>query len=66
MEFNYRTSTGLGRQAVGGHKLNLVCIKTQEKGPGTPQETEPDLPVSVWESLVVAQVDSGLSRGQGH
>ena len=31
----------------------------------TPQETEPDLPVSVWESLVVARVDSGLSRGQG-
>ena len=65
MGFDYQSSTGVGRQAVGGHKQNLVCIRTQEKGPGTPQETEPDLPVSVWESLVVARVDSGLSRGQG-
>ena len=30
------------------------------------QETEPDLPVSVWESLAEMWVDSGLSRGQGH
>ena len=27
----------------------------------TPQETEPDLPVSVWESLAEVWVDSGLS-----
>ena len=25
--------------------------RTQEKGAVTPQETDPDLPVSVWESL---------------
>ena len=31
----------------------------------TPQEAEPDLPVSVQESLVEAWVDSGLSQGQG-
>ena len=66
MGFDYRTSTGLGRQTVGGCKQNLVCIKTQEKGTVTSQETEPDLPVSVWESLVEVQVDSGLSWGQGH
>ena len=33
-----------------GCKQNLVCTRTQEKGAVTPQETEPDLPVSVQES----------------
>ena len=32
----------------------------------TPQETEPDLPVSVQESPVEAGVDSGRLQGQGH
>ena len=32
----------------------------------TTYETEPDLPVSVWEFLAEAWVDSGLSQGQGH
>ena len=32
----------------------------------TPQETEPDLPVSVQESLAEAWADSGLLQGQGH
>ena len=32
----------------------------------TPQETEPDLPVSVQESPVEVRVDSGLLWGQGH
>ena len=32
----------------------------------TPQETEPDLPVCVWESLAEAWVDHGLPWGQGH
>ena len=32
----------------------------------TPQETEPDLPVSVQESPAEAWVNSGLLRGQGH
>ena len=31
----------------------------------TPQETDPDLPVSVQESLAEAWVDSGLLRGRG-
>ena len=32
----------------------------------TPQETEPDVPVSVQESLEEAWVDSGLPWGQGN
>ena len=32
----------------------------------TPQETEPDLPVSVQESLAEVWVNSGLLQGQGH
>ena len=60
MGFDYRTSTGLGKQTHGGHKENLVCTRTQEKGAVTPQETEPELPVSVQESPVEAWVDSGL------
>ena len=45
MGFDHRTSTGLGRQTLGGHKQNLVCTRTQEKGAVTPQEADPDLPV---------------------
>ena len=45
---------------------NLVHARTQEKGAMAPQETEPDLPVSVWESLVEAWINSGVSWGQGH
>ena len=32
----------------------------------TPQETDPDLPVSIQESLVEAWVGSGLLQGRGH
>ena len=32
----------------------------------TPQETEPDLPVSVQESLAEVWVNSGLLQDQGH
>ena len=49
MGFDYRTSTGLEKQILGGHKQNCVCTRTQEKGAVTPQETEPDLSVSVKE-----------------
>ena len=42
----------LGKQTLGGQKQNLVCIRTQEKGAMTPQETDPDLPTSVQESPV--------------
>ena len=47
-------------ETLGGHKQNLVLNRTQEKGAVTPQETEPDLPVSVWESPAEAWVNSGL------
>ena len=40
---------------------NLVHTMTQEKGAVTSQETEPDLPVSVWESPAETRVGS-----QGH
>ena len=51
MGFDYRTYIGLGKQTLGGHKQNLVSTRTQEKGAVAPQDTEPDLPVSVQESL---------------
>ena len=66
MELDNTTSTGLGKQTLGGHKQNLVCTRTQENGAVTPQKIEPDLPVSVQESLMEVCVDSGLPWGQGH
>ena len=53
-------------ETLGGHKQNLMHTRTQEKGAVTPQETDPDLPVRVWESLAEAWVISGLPLGQGH
>ena len=53
-------------ETLGRHKQNRVLTKTQEKGAVTPQETEPDLAVSIWEFLEEAWVDSGLPWGQGH
>ena len=49
-----------------GHKQNLVPTRTQEKGAVTPQETDPDLPVSVQESLAEAWIGGGLLQGWGH
>ena len=46
------------------NKKNHVCVRTQDKGAVTAQEPEPDLPVSVWESLANAWVDSGLPLDQ--
>ena len=66
MGFDYRTSTGLGKQTLGGHKQNLVHTKTQEKGGVTRQETDPDLPMGVQESLVEVWLGSGLLQGQGY
>ena len=66
MGFDYCTSTGLGKQTLGGQKQNLLQSRTQEKGAVTPQVTQPDFPVSVQESLAEAWVDSGLLQGQGH
>ena len=61
-----RTYIGLGKQTLGGHKQNFVCTKTQEKGAVTQQETDPDLPVSVQESLAEMWVSGGLLQGWGH
>ena len=36
-----------GKQTLGGHKQNLVCTRTQKNGAVIPQETDPDLPMSV-------------------
>ena len=63
MGFDYRTSTELGKQTLGGHKQNLVHTRSQEKGAVSLQETDPDLPVSVQESPVEAWVNS-LASGQ--
>ena len=43
---------------------NLVHTRTQEKREVTPQETDPDLPVSVPESPVEAWVCGGLLQGR--
>ena len=40
--------------------------RTQEKGAVTPQEMEPELPVSVQESLVKAWLNSDMLQGKGH
>ena len=64
MGFAYRTYTGLGKQSLRGYKQNLVC--SQEKGAVAPQETDPDLPVSVQESPAEAWVDNGLLQGHRH
>ena len=61
-----RTYTGLGKRTLGGHRQNLGSTRTQEKGAVTPQESDPDLHVSVQESLVEVWVDGGLLRGWGH
>ena len=66
MGFDYRTYMGLGKQTFGGHKQNLVSTRTQEKGAVIPQETDPNLPVNVQESLVEAWVSGGLLLGQEH
>ena len=64
-----RTYTGLGKRTLGGHRQNLGSTRTQEKGAVTPQESDPDLHVSVQESLVEVCVDSLASdqtKGREH
>ena len=51
-----------GETDTGGHKQNLVLTRTQEKGAVTAQETDPDLPRSVQESLAEAWVGGGCCR----
>ena len=54
------------KQTLGGHKQNLVCTRTQKKGAATPEETGPDLRVTVQESPVEAYATGGMLQGQGH
>ena len=56
----------MGKQTLGGHKQNLVCTRTQEKGEVTPQETDPDFPVSVQESQAEVWVSGVLLHGWEH
>ena len=42
------------------------CTPGARRKTVSPQETEPDLPVSVQESPAEAWADSGLLQGQGH
>ena len=51
---------------LGGHKQNLVHVRTQEKVVVTPQETKIDLLVSIQKSLVEVWVSSGLQWAQGY
>ena len=39
-----RAYTGLGKQALGGHKQNLVYTRPRRKEQWPPRETDPDLP----------------------
>ena len=56
----------LRKQTLGGYKQNLVCTRNQEKGAMAPQKTDPDLLVSVQESLAEPWVSGGLWQGTGH
>ena len=47
-------------------QTEIVCARTQEKGVVTPQKTDPDLPVSIQESLAEVWVSSGLLQRWGH
>ena len=66
MGFDYKTYTGLEKQVLGGHKGNLVCTRTQEKGAVTLQETEADLSLSVQESPVEVWFVCGLLLDRRH
>ena len=59
------THTGLWNSLLEGTNRTLYT-RTQEKGAVSPQETDPDYPVSVQESLAETWVDCGLSQCQGH
>ena len=65
MGFDYRSYTGLGKQTHGGHKQNLVLTKIQEKGAVTTQEIDPDVSVSIQESLAEVWVCGSLLLGRG-
>ena len=55
-----------GNRFLEGKKQNLVHTRTQEKGAVTPQDTDPDMHMSVLESPMEAWVSGGLLQGQRH
>ena len=55
-----------GNRLLGGYKQNLVCTRNQEKGSMAPQKTDPDMLVSVQESLAEVNVGGSLLQGWGH
>ena len=55
-----------GEKTLGVHKQNTAHTRKQEKGEVTPQETDPDLPVTVRESPAEVWVHGGLLQGWGH
>ena len=55
-----------GNRLLEDTQKNLMRTRTQEKGAVNPQETDPDLPVSVQESPAETWVRSGLLQGQRH
>ena len=50
---------------LGRHKQNFVCTRMQEKRAVTPQEADPDLPISAQESPAEVSVGGGLLQGGG-
>jgi len=52
-----------GKQTLSGHKQNFVHTRTQEKVALTPQKTDPDLSLSIQESLAKVWVSDGLLQG---
>ena len=64
--FNYRTYTGLGNTLLEGRNKILCAPRPRRKEQWPPQETDPDLPMSVQESPAEAWVSGGLLQGWGH
>ena len=48
VELDNTTSTGLGKQTLGGHKQNFLLTMAQEKWAVTQQEIEPDQARKLW------------------
>ena len=59
------TKTRLGVYYGSDHELNLVHTRTQAIGAVTPQETDPDLPMSVQDSPAEAWVGVACCRVGG-
>ena len=55
-----------GNRLLEGTNKTLRTLRTQQKGAVTPQETDPDLPMSVQESPVEAWVGGGPLQGWEH